>query len=248
MPLSLSLQDYAPRLADLARGHPLLLKSSRVLVRGDQAALRAEASSFSVAVIGSRRPTTYGLRFVEEFIRFAAPLGWSFVSGGALGIDAAVHRRALVSGAPTRAWVVGPIERPSPSSHCALFGSLEERAGCAVLCPEHLEGRLGVAAEPRAWVDRNAWVAADADAVVVVEAQVNSGTWSTAKIAADLGRPVYALPGSVFSKVSQGTNRMIAEGYALQIEGVRELTESLVVHARPRSYNIYRGPAKEAKI
>jgi DNA processing protein len=246
MKTSIPLAAYSPRLAVLAREYPKSFRSQALSVRGDVATLLPEAASFSVAIIGSRRPTAYGLRFVEDFVRFVAPLGWSIVSGGALGIDGHAHRCALTSGLPTRAWVVGSVEDPSPRSHARLFDEIGGRKGSALLCPQHLELEAGLRAESWAWLDRNAWVAGDAQAVVVVEAQVKSGTWSTAKMAADMGIPVYALPGSVFSEVSQGTNQMIAEGYALPIGGVRELTESLVVHALPRSYNIERGSTAES--
>ncbi len=192
-----------------------------------------------IGIIGTRRPSPYGIHFVNCFVdhlafylrKFALPSP-VIISGGALGIDGAAHAAALKGSLPTWAWLVGPLQSPSPRVHSGLFRQISQTPGCALLVPKSLEPSLR--AEKGApfksdWIDRNAWLAASCEALIVVEAQEKSGTWATVRMANKIGIPVFALPGSVFSNHSRGTNSMISNGYAHPILSVEKLVEALVV-------------------
>jgi predicted Rossmann fold nucleotide-binding protein DprA/Smf involved in DNA uptake len=206
----------------------------------------------SFGVIGSRYPTSYGLRFVKEFLtcwaaRVPEPVRSKILvySGGALGIDLAVHEECLRWGIPTWAWVVGPIEKPSPRSREAVFHSLEKGGRSGLLTPSNLEPPPkgnGLAKPAKSyWLERNRWLVSSCDAIVVVEANEKSGTWSSVRIAHELGIPVYALAGPYFAPQSSGTNLMISNGYAHPIISVGKLVETLVVDTFGNPYNGYWG-------
>lgn len=171
--------------------------------RGDPAALSGPA----VAVVGARRATPYGLAIAEMAARVAAECGATVVSGGAMGCDCAAGQGALRAGGVSVVVAGTGADVTYPASSRAVFeGSLLH--GGAVISAEPW------GSPPRRWAfpKRNALIAALCQALVVTEAGARSGTLSTAEAAADLGRVVYAVPGSIFSPTSVGTNRLIAEG------------------------------------
>ncbi len=252
--LRVSLDVFDPDLAALQRFHSDRLPSAQVWLRSREwqewsRGLRANTPSertFSVAIVGTRKPSSYGVRVVEELVRRLSAYRVRVVSGGAFGIDRVAHEAALSWGLATHAWLVGPLEDPSPKSHRKVFEDIEKAPGSALVVPDFLErsealrSRLG----SRAWLARNAWVAAQASAVVVVEAFLKSGTWQSVKDSDALGRPCYAVPGPIFAASSHGTNRMISRNYANPVADLGELTESLVVLAEGASYNISKRPEK----
>lgn len=215
----------------------------------------------AVAVIGSRRASPYGEFFLREFFpaleqafkrqvlkreigtpegscpTFGLPL---VISGGAMGIDAWAHLHALEAGFSTWAWLVGPMRSPSPAKNRGLFMRMAQTPGSGILVPECLEPSLRaekIGPYRSDWIDRNAWLVAASDALVVIEAEVKSGTWASVRMANEIGIPVYALPGSVFSSKSTGTNLMISSGYAHPILSVEKLVEALVVDLSLNLYN-----------
>lgn len=163
-----------------------------------------------LAVVGARRATPYGLAIAEMAARTAAGCGVTVVSGGAMGCDHAAGSAALGAGGRTVVVSGCGADVVYPSTSLDVFRGAVERGG-AVISAE----RWG--AGPRRWAfpKRNALIAALARVLVVTEAGVRSGTMSTAEAAADLGRTVYAVPGSIFSPNSAGTNRLLAEGAAV---------------------------------
>jgi DNA processing protein len=159
-----------------------------------------------VAVVGSRRATPGGLLTAREIGSDLAAAGITVISGMARGIDAAAHRGALAAGGLTIAVLGCGIDLCYPPEH----GELRDRIaaqGCVV-------SEEGGTAPPEKWrfPRRNRLIAALAEAVVVVEANDRSGALSTARWAADLGREVLAVPGSIRSSSSAGTNRLIRDG------------------------------------
>jgi len=129
--------------------------------------------------------------------------GFTIVSGGALGIDAAAHQGALEVGAPTFAVLGCGVEVVYPDRHAALFEKIAS-AGGGLLS----EFPLGTPQRGRQFPSRNRIVAALAEAVLVVEAREASGALVTARLALEMGRPLHAVPGS------PGTDRLIASGRA----------------------------------
>ncbi len=160
----------------------------------------------SVAIVGSRRSTAYGRRVAEELAREAARAGWCVVSGMALGIDAAAHRGCMAGGGVTLAVLGSGVDRAYPRSHASLMTRILQRG---LVLSEH---EPGVSPRPHHFPRRNRILAALADRVVVVEAAKRSGALITAAVAADLGRDVWAVPGSIFSSNTGGTHRLLEDG------------------------------------
>jgi DNA processing protein len=161
----------------------------------------------SMAVVGARRATPYGIDLSRMAGRVAAESGITLVSGGAMGCDAAAQRGALDTGG--KVVVVSGVgaDQVYPASSLDVFERAVALGGCVIA-----EVPWGSHAMPYAFPRRNRIIAALSRAVLVAEAGQHSGTTSTALAAFDLGREVYAVPGSVFSPQSRGANRLIADG------------------------------------
>ncbi|MDP9883791.1 DNA processing protein [Sinomonas atrocyanea] len=177
-------------------------------VRGDEPLPAAERS---VAIVGSRDATGYGISVAGELARGVADLGLTVVSGGAYGIDGQAHRAALSSSAaavPTVAVMAGGVDRYYPSGNEELLREVARRG--------HLVSELPPGASPskHRFLKRNRLIAAMSALTVVVEARWRSGALSTARRAVDLGRHVAAVPGSVYSANSAGCHRLLRDGAA----------------------------------
>lgn len=165
-----------------------------------------DASLPCVAVVGSRRASHVGLNVARDIGSDLAAMGLVVVSGMARGIDAAAHRGALAAQGTTVAVLGCGIEVCYPPEHVELRREITMH-GCVV-------SEDGGQAPPDGWrfPRRNRLIAALAEAVIVVEATVRSGALSTARWAADLGREVLAVPGSIRNPTASGTNRLIRDG------------------------------------
>lgn len=159
-----------------------------------------------VAVVGARRATGAGRRFARELGRTLALNGVPVVSGLALGIDAAAHRGALEGPGSTIAVLASGLDRVHPRSHRGLQERIREEG---LLVSEFPPGE---AARPYHFPRRNRILAALALDVVVVEAGTRSGALITVEHALDLGREVWAVPGSVEYDQARGVNALIREG------------------------------------
>lgn len=187
---------YPPRLEALADPPAVVLLRGRHILAGRP----------GVAVVGSRASTSYGRRVADAIGRLLAERGLVTVSGLALGIDAAAHRGALEAGGTTTAVLGTGPDVPHPPSNRRLFEAIARKG---LLVTEFLPGEPARAHHfPR----RNRVLAALADAVVVVEAARRSGALITVRHALDLGRPVGAVPGSIYGTRSQGTNGLLKDG------------------------------------
>ncbi|HMB55284.1 MAG TPA: DNA-processing protein DprA [Thermoanaerobaculia bacterium] len=186
--------------------HDLSLPPPVLAVAGDLPPGWA-ASGTAVAMVGSRRADGYALEVAERFARELAASGLPVVSGFARGVDAAAHRGALAAGGTTIAVLGCGLDVPYPRTHARL--RREMLAGGGALLSEFPCG-----SPPIAWhfPVRNRVIAAAALGVVVVRAALRSGSLITARLAADLGREVLAVPGSVFAPLSAGTHRLLVDG------------------------------------
>jgi len=160
----------------------------------------------AVAIVGSRRSSITGNEIAHELARGLAERGVMVVSGLARGIDAAAHRGALAGGGATVAVLGCGIDVCYPQEHAALRDRI--RLSGSVIT----EYEAGDQPMPFRFPDRNRIIAALCCAVIVVEATVRSGALSTSRHAADLGRDVLAVPGSIRSDRSGGTNQLIRDG------------------------------------
>jgi DNA processing protein len=192
--------------------------------------LGSTSASPAVAVVGTRRCTRYGLTLAEGFGSALARAGWTTVSGLARGIDAAAHRGTLRSQGEAVAVLGSGVDVVYPAENRGLYRAIVEGHG-AVLS-EYPPGTL-----PDRWrfPARNRLIAALASAVVVVEAGDKGGALITARLAAELGRPVLVVPGDVDRPSSRGSNRLIRDG-AHPVLGVEDLIIELelILGAPPR--------------
>jgi DNA processing protein len=174
----------------------------------------------SVAVVGARRATPYGLTVARDLGCGLSAAGVNVVSGLALGVDGAAHAGALEGVAAPVAVLAGGADRPYPASKRHLHAAV--RAVGAVVS----EMPPGFGIHRWAFVARNRLIAALAQVVVVVEATERSGSLTTADLGAELGRTVAAVPGRVTCAVASGTNGLIRDG-ALLVRGVRDVLDAL---------------------
>lgn len=187
-----------------------------------------EMTRRSVAVVGSRAATSYGEHTARVLAGDLAVAGAGVVSGGAYGIDAAAHRGALAAtGESTLAVLAGGLDRWYPASNAQL---LQEVCDTGAVVSENPPP-----ADPSRWrfLARNRLIAALTGATVVVEAGLRSGALSTARHAAELGRPVGAVPGPITSPVSQGCHRIVRETGAVLVTDADQVLE-LIGDADPR--------------
>jgi DNA processing protein len=182
----------------------------------------------AVAMVGSRNPTAQGLQNAERFARAFAEAGVTVVSGLALGIDGAAHEGALAGAAPgqlaTIAFVGTGLDRVYPRRHHALAHRIVERGW---IFSEYLLGTPPLAEN---FPKRNRLIAALSQGTVVVEAAVQSGSLITARLAADMGREVFAIPGSIHSPQARGCHALLRQGAKL-VESAQDVLEDLKLAA-----------------
>lgn len=180
-----------------------------------------------IAVVGSRRCTRYGLTLAEGFGRVIAKSGWSVVSGLARGIDTAAHQGCLRFGGHAVAVLGSGIDVCYPRENQAVYDKILRQGG-AVLS----EYPPGTPPDRWRFPARNRIIAAISAAVVVVEASRTGGALITARLAAELGRPVFVVPGDVDRPASEGCNRLIRDG-AHPVLGDDDLVEELALILGP---------------
>ena len=186
-----------------------------LIVKGDSTCLITD----SLAIVGSRKPTNYGANVASEFARGFSDLGWTIISGGAYGIDSYAHRATLQANGKTIAVLATGIEVAYPKSNQKLFNELSANGALiSELMPYE-------SAMPSRFLVRNRLIASIAKATLVVEAAYKSGSLRTAHDAAELLRPVMAIPGPINSAMSQGCHRLISERAAELITSVADAVE-----------------------
>jgi DNA processing protein len=188
---------YPDRLAGDPEAPPVLF------CRGDPTTLDRHPT---VALVGTRSPTRYGIGVAAQFGADLAAAGASVVSGLALGIDGAAHEGACASGAPPVAVVAGGLDDPYPRRHARLWDRVATHG--AVFS----ESPAGIRTERWRFPKRNHLLAGLSDVVVVVESRHGGGSMHTVSAALDRGIPVGAVPGSIRSPTSEGTNKLLSEG------------------------------------
>lgn len=184
------------------------------------------ASLPSLAVVGSRANTVAGAEAAAEISSAAADAGCAITSGGAYGIDAVAHRVAIAAGAPTVAVLAGGIDQLYPAGNVDLLRNVARQGALLAESPP--------GTRPSRWrfLARNRLIAALTDATVVVEAGARSGALNTAHHAAQLGRPVFAVPGAFASAASVGCHRLVAQGRAQLVVHPRDPTDAVLAGAR----------------
>lgn len=198
-------------------------------VRGDVDL--AEICARSVALVGARAATPYGLDQAGTIAAGLTGRRFTIISGAAFGIDAAAHRGALAAGGRTVAVLACGIDRPYPAAHADLLAAIVASDGSVVtqLPP-------GAAPYRSRFLERNRLIAALARGTVVVEAALRSGSLNTAGEAAKLARPIGAVPGPVTSMSSAGCHRWIRDQQAMLVtdaDDVADLVGSIGLDLSP---------------
>ena len=208
--ITLADDTYPRTLLEIADPPPLLFAHGRVQL------LRPPA----LAIVGSRNASAQGERNAEEFARSLSTAGLTIVSGLALGIDAAAHRGGLAGGASTIAVLGTGIDVVYPTRNAELAAEIA-RGGLLVS-----EFPLGTPAIAHNFPRRNRLISGLARGCLVVEAAVASGSLITARCAADQGREVFAIPGSIHSPLSKGCHALIKSGAKL-VESAEDVLAEL---------------------
>lgn len=162
----------------------------------------------SVAIVGARKNTSYGEDVAYRAAYELAKRGAIIVSGLAYGIDSIAHRGALAAGGVTIGVLGTPIDKIYPERHIGLAEEMINRGGAVI--SEYAPGvKLNY---KRSFLERNRLISGLSDAVIVVEANVRSGSLNTATHALEQGRELFAVPGDINRPLSQGCNRLISQG------------------------------------
>ncbi len=176
--------------------------------------------SLGIALVGSRRPSTYGTAAAERFARELSGAGVTVVSGLARGVDGSAHAACLAAGGRTVGILGSGFSRFYPAEHRKLAERMAKKGAVVTEFPLNAEPDAGHF--PR----RNRLIAAMSLGVVVVEALERSGALITAHLAAEQGRDVFAVPGSIFSPLSRGPHRLIKQG-AKPVECAMDVLEEI---------------------
>lgn len=178
-----------------------------------------------IAIIGARNASVSGLAHARAFARSLAQAGFAITSGMADGIDGAAHAAALDDGAPTLAVIGTGPDRVYPRKHHALARRIAH--GGALVS----EFAPGTPARADHFPRRNRIISGLSLGTLVIEAGVRSGSLITARLAAEQGREVFALPGSIHNPLARGCHRLIRDGARL-VESTSEIVEALAPAAR----------------
>jgi DNA processing protein len=214
--ITLADARYPERLHLIADPPPLLFVNGDVSLLGEM----------QLAMVGSRNPTVVGRETARDFARHLAGVGLIITSGLALGIDEASHTGAIEGGGKTIAVLGTGADRVYPARHRDLAHAIVEGGGALVT--EFSPGTPPVATNfPR----RNRIISGLSLGTLVVEAALRSGSLITARLAAEQGREVFAIPGSIHHPLARGCHRLIREGAKL-VESAADILEELAPQLR----------------
>lgn len=201
--------DYPQQLKNCEAPPPL------VIIKGDANVFRKPP----VAIVGSRNASVVGARFTEKLARDLGDSGFAIVSGLARGIDAAAHKASMMSG--TVAVLAGGLDRPYPPENLPIYRAIPENGGALIT-------EMPMGAEPRArdFPRRNRIIAGLSLGLIVIEAAERSGSLISARMAGEMGRTVFAVPGSPLDPRARGTNALLKQGATL-VTSADDVIESL---------------------
>lgn len=190
--------DYPQQLKNCEAPPPL------VIIKGNPNVFRKPP----VAIVGSRNASVVGARFTERLARDLGDAGFAIVSGLARGIDAAAHKASLTSG--TVAVLAGGLDRPYPPENLPIYRAIPEHESALIT-----EMPMGVEPRSRDFPRRNRIIAGLSLGLIVVEAAERSGSLISARMAGEMGRTVFAVPGSPLDPRARGTNSLLKQGATL---------------------------------
>ncbi len=200
-------KDYPERLRHLPDSPPLIYYKG-------PASLNAERT---VAIVGTRRPSPHGVRICEEIVEGLQPYGVTIISGLAFGIDVAAHRCCLQLGVPTIGCVAHGLQRIYPPQHKSVAREMIEQGGLLSEYPSQTEP------DRERFPMRNRIIAGLCDALIVVETQRKGGSMISAEMANNYHKDVFAVPGRIKDKFSEGCNLLIKSHRASLLESANDL-------------------------
>lgn len=215
---------YPSRLAQIADPPPLLYVYGEI----------ADRDEWSVAVVGTRRPSAYGRQVTESLTAEIVDAGVCIVSGLARGVDGIAHETALARDGRTIAVVAGGIDKLYPPEHKQLATRIVDGGSGAVVTEYPLGARPKAENFPR----RNRILAGMTLGTLVTEAGRKSGTWHTVTSALDQGREVFVVPGRITSPQSEGANLIIQRGLGKLISCAADLLEELQIDQAERQISL----------
>ena len=208
--VTLADADYPKALLEIADPPPLLY------AKGNLALL----NKLSIAIVGSRNASVQGEKNAEAFAQGLAEHGLCIVSGLALGIDGAAHRGALKAKGDTIAVVGTGLDMVYPAQHRDLAHQIA-KSGLIIS-----EFPLGTLSKPQNFPRRNRLISGLSLGCLVVEANLKSGSQITARLSAEQGREVFAIPGSIHSPLAKGCHQLIKQGAKL-VDSLQDIVEEL---------------------
>lgn len=208
--VTLADADYPKALLEITDPPPLLY------AKGNLALL----NQLSIAIVGSRNASVQGEKNAEAFAQGLAEHGLCIVSGLALGIDGAAHRGALKATGATIAVVGTGLDMVYPAQHRELAHQIAKR-GLIIS-----EFSLGTLSKPQNFPRRNRLISGLSLGCLVVEANLKSGSQITARLSAEQGREVFAIPGSIHSPLAKGCHQLIKQGAKL-VDSLQDIVEEL---------------------
>lgn len=203
-------EEYPNRLREIDQPPPILY------IRGEY----LQDDLFAVAIVGTRKVTPYGRQVTEDIASFLASNGITIVSGLARGVDAIAHQTALQAGGRTIAILGSGVDKIYPPEHRGLAEQMIQRG--AIIS----DYAVGTPPDASNFPPRNRIISGLSLAVVVIEAAETSGALITAEFAAEQGREIFAVPGSIHAPQSKGTNKLIQNG-ALPLLTPEDLMQAL---------------------
>jgi DNA processing protein len=227
-------EEYPRRLKEIEQPPPVLY------LRGD---LTLE-DEWAVAIVGTRRITAYGRQVAEEVSATLASNGVTLVSGLARGVDAVAHQAALHAGGRTLAVLGSGVDRIYPPENQRLAEQIIAHGAVISDYP------LGTPPEGPNFPPRNRIISGLSLAVIVIEANLDSGAMITATFAAEQGRELFAIPGSIFAPQSRGANQLIRDGARLLLDPqeVLEVLDLKQATAQQAARQILPGDPVEAQL
>lgn len=218
--LTIQDNDYPRRLKEINQPPPVLYIKGSVNVEDD----------WAVAIVGTRRVTPYGRQVANEIAQFLAQNGVTVVSGLARGVDAIAHQSAIRAGGRTIAVLGSGVDVIYPPEHSRLAGEISAQG--AILS----DYALGTKPDGINFPPRNRIISGLSLATIVVEAGETSGALITAEFAVEQGKEVFAVPGSILTPQSEGTNRLIEQG-ARPLLKMSEILDVLKLEQIPEKQN-----------
>lgn len=205
--------------AATARGVPDLAPPLMMWLRGGHRL--DDLTGQAVAIVGARAATQYGHHVAGDLAYRLGTRGWTVVSGGAFGIDAAAHRGALAAGGRTVAVIAGGLDVPYPRGHARLFDRIAQDGLLVSEWPP------GCSPQRHRFLLRNRLIAGLVAGSVVVEAGTRSGAKNTARRTRELGGSVMVVPGPVTSAMSVGSHQLLRESTARLVTSAADVLEEV---------------------